>query len=170
MRVRLLEPLIALSTSMFLERMLEYHRRWWERVRGKGYVQGVRARGTGKGYGQGVWARGTGKGPRGGRGVAEGPGGEGSGEREALCVSGARLACISESPMRSLISRFGGRSFSTSALRRRRRKGRRILWSWVRTSEGSLEELSPPLPPTLPAGPMLNHASNVSESGRVRGW
>mmetsp|Transcript_5181 Transcript_5181/g.21328 ORF Transcript_5181/g.21328 Transcript_5181/m.21328 type:complete len:333 (+) Transcript_5181:1093-2091(+) len=41
--------------------------------------------------------------------------------------------CISVSPMYSLTSRFGGRSFSTSFLMRRNMKGRNTVWSFLTT-------------------------------------
>mmetsp|Transcript_15263 Transcript_15263/g.41105 ORF Transcript_15263/g.41105 Transcript_15263/m.41105 type:complete len:254 (-) Transcript_15263:161-922(-) len=91
MRV-LFPPLIDCTTSMFLERMLEYH-----------------------------------------------------------------LVCMSLMPISSLISRLGGRLFSTSDLRRRSRKGRRILCSCSRMSPGA-ESPS-----------MLNHWSKVSDSEKMSG-
>ena len=69
------------------------------------------------------------------------------------------VRCISDMPMSSLISRLAGRSFSTSALRRRSRKGRRILCSWLRTSSGF----------DSASASRLNQSSNWSDESKMSG-
>mmetsp|Transcript_25037 Transcript_25037/g.80943 ORF Transcript_25037/g.80943 Transcript_25037/m.80943 type:complete len:210 (-) Transcript_25037:923-1552(-) len=69
-----------------------------------------------------------------------------------------QVRCISDMPMSSLISRLGGRSFSTSALSRRSRKGRSSRCSWCSTSS-----VCPP------ASSGLNHSSNWSEDEKMSG-
>lgn len=85
------------------------------------------------------------------------------------------LRCISLMPILRMVSFLGGRPRSTSALRRRSKKGRRTLCSCDTTSASRAAlASSPPSPPSAAApspgaAPAPNHSSNFSEDEKTSG-
>jgi len=131
-----------------------------------GVGRGSRARGRpgGAGGAPGAAAAGGGRG-RGGGGGGRGGGAGGGGGRPPppppLPPPPPRPTCSADMPILRIVSFFGGRLFSTSALRRRSRKGRKTLWSWETTSVSS--------PPAAPSPPAWNQASNASDEENISG-